>query len=141
MKSNGKSLLEDFSVPSCGALGRPCPGPQQSSGLVRGPLYRTTPTQLNFFELLRASLGDSQFDDVWLVPGAPHFHERALGLDRMKDFRPPQVRGTGVELVILALDFATLLDLREVELSSLLIFAYSQFQVDKETESDDGNYS
>lgn len=40
------------------------------SGWKRGPLYKNPPTQLNFFELLRASLGDSQFNDVWLVPEA-----------------------------------------------------------------------
>lgn len=33
--------------------------------------------KLNFFELLRASLGDSQFSDLWLVPEAPHFHQKA----------------------------------------------------------------
>lgn len=57
---------------------------------LNSPLYKNPPTQLNFFELLRASLGDSQFHDVWLVPEAPHFHQKALGLDRMTDFVPPQ---------------------------------------------------
>ena len=48
--------------------------------------------KLNFFELLRASLGDSQFSDLWLVPEAPHFHQKALGLDRMTDIEPPKAR-------------------------------------------------
>ena len=65
----------------------------------RGPLYQNPPTKLNFFELLRTSLGDSQFNDVWLVPEAPHFHQKALGLDKMIDFEPPKVpifwEGTG----------------------------------------------
>lgn len=43
----------------------------------RGPLYHNPPMKLNFFELLRASLGDSQFSDLWLVPEAPHFHQKA----------------------------------------------------------------
>lgn len=57
---------------------------------LNSPLYKNHPTQLNFFELLRASLGDSQFSDVWLVPEAPHFHQKALGLDRMTDFVAPK---------------------------------------------------
>ena len=45
--------------------------------------------KLNFFELLRASLGDSQFSELWLVPEAPHFHQKALGLDRITDIEAP----------------------------------------------------
>lgn len=57
---------------------------------LKSPLYQNPPTKLNFFELLRTSLGDSQFNDVWLVPEAPHFHQKALGLDKMIDFEPPK---------------------------------------------------
>ncbi|CAK0800822.1 unnamed protein product [Prorocentrum cordatum] len=56
---------------------------------LRGPTVKSPPMQLNFFELLRSSLGDPQFQDVWLIPEAPHFHEVALGLDRQKEIRPP----------------------------------------------------
>ncbi|CAK9113963.1 Uncharacterized ATP-dependent helicase YwqA [Durusdinium trenchii] len=57
---------------------------------LTSPVYKHPPIKLNFFELLRASLGDAQFSDVWLVPEAPHFHQKALGLDRMTDIKPPQ---------------------------------------------------
>ena len=46
------------------------PSHSSDSSWKRGPLYKNPPTQLNFFELLRALLGDSQFNDVWLVPEA-----------------------------------------------------------------------
>eukprot|EP00927_Polykrikos_kofoidii_P065493 TRINITY_DN61244_c0_g1_i1.p1 TRINITY_DN61244_c0_g1~~TRINITY_DN61244_c0_g1_i1.p1 ORF type:complete len:1017 (+),score=157.41 TRINITY_DN61244_c0_g1_i1:43-3093(+) len=56
---------------------------------ICGPRVKSPPMRLNFFELLRTSLGDPLFNDVWLVPEAPHFHEVALGLDRMRDISPP----------------------------------------------------
>lgn len=65
-------------------------------GHHRGPVYKHPPIKLNFFELLRASLGDAQFSDVWLVPEAPHFHQKALGLDRMTDIKPPQAGASPV---------------------------------------------
>lgn len=58
-------------------------------GLLRGPRLKSPPMRLNFFELIRCSMGDPMFQDVWLVPEAPHWHEAALGLDRMKDIDPP----------------------------------------------------
>jgi len=56
---------------------------------LQGNEVKFPPTKLNFFELLRSSLGDPQFSDVWLVPAAPHFHQKALGLDRMKEVEAP----------------------------------------------------
>ena len=45
---------------------------------LSGPRVKSRPHRLNFFDVLRASLGDPQFVDVCLVPEAPYFHERAL---------------------------------------------------------------
>ena len=45
---------------------------------LSGPRVKSRPPRLNFFDVLRASLGDPQFVDVCLVPEAPYFHERAL---------------------------------------------------------------
>eukprot|EP00929_Paragymnodinium_shiwhaense_P089012 TRINITY_DN49281_c0_g1_i1.p1 TRINITY_DN49281_c0_g1~~TRINITY_DN49281_c0_g1_i1.p1 ORF type:complete len:1001 (-),score=205.76 TRINITY_DN49281_c0_g1_i1:125-3127(-) len=56
---------------------------------LASPKLKSPPMRLNFFELIRTSLGDPMFRDVWLRPEAPHFHEIALGLDRMKDIPPP----------------------------------------------------
>ncbi|CAJ1449084.1 unnamed protein product [Effrenium voratum] len=56
---------------------------------ITGPKVKRPPPQLNFFELLRSSLGDPQFTDVVLVPEAPHFHEKALGLDCLKNLEVP----------------------------------------------------
>jgi hypothetical protein len=53
------------------------------SSWKRGPLYKNPPTQLNFFELLRASLGDSQFHDVWLVPEAQGSTRSTLWISKM----------------------------------------------------------
>eukprot|EP00930_Biecheleria_cincta_P025712 TRINITY_DN18255_c0_g1_i2.p1 TRINITY_DN18255_c0_g1~~TRINITY_DN18255_c0_g1_i2.p1 ORF type:complete len:1185 (-),score=207.22 TRINITY_DN18255_c0_g1_i2:503-4057(-) len=57
---------------------------------LRSPTTKTPPPKLNFFDLLRASLGDPQFSDMRLVPAPPSFHERALGLDRACDIQPPK---------------------------------------------------
>lgn len=54
------------------------------------PRVKVPPPRLNFFELLRASLGDPQFADVWLVPDGQRFHESVLGLDRANRIAPPQ---------------------------------------------------
>jgi hypothetical protein len=45
---------------------------------LSGPRVKSRPHRLNFFDVLRASLGDPQFVDVCLVSEAPYFHERAL---------------------------------------------------------------
>merc|ERR1719201_696393 len=57
---------------------------------LKSERLKIPPARLNAFDLLRASLGDPHFRDLYLRPAGAAFYEKALGFDRMTDIKIPE---------------------------------------------------